>query len=82
LCAGGEYSGDGVGGNWDGIFDVPVVGIITPEEGNTTFAGTSGACGKDIVSELEGHVFVQGEFDLSEDSKVKVELINCPKCTF
>jgi len=55
---------------------MPVGGIVSPEEGNATFARAVGAGGDHIISKLKRCVFVRGDLDLCQDAKIEVELVD------
>jgi len=67
-----ENCRDSVGGDQGGVVNVPVVGIIVPEEHDATFMHTGCTGGQDIVCKLKSGVFVRGDLGFCEDAQIKV----------
>jgi len=72
MVARNENHGDGVEGDWGGVFNVPVVSIVVPKEHDATFMSTGCAGGQDVVPKLKGGVFVHGDLGFCQDAKIKI----------
>jgi len=59
-------------GDRSGVFDVPIVSIIVPEERDSTFLRTGCTCSQDVVTKLKRSVFVRGDLGFGEDTQIEV----------